>query len=80
MNTQDNSIQIDGMRTLLDADDLFEVTGYKQPRAQKKWLDAQGITASINGKGKVVTTWWAVNHPTHRESANDEPDFDALEG
>tara|TARA_Y100001949_G_C15882598_1_gene284486 strand:+ start:320 stop:529 length:210 start_codon:yes stop_codon:yes gene_type:complete len=69
------------MERLLSDDELFNLTGYKKPKAQKRWLDAQGINAPINAKGKVVTTWWAVNHPIHRGSANDDtPNFEALEG
>lgn len=69
------------MSNLLSRSDIEELTGYKQSAAQLRWLHERGITAWINGAGRVVATWAAVENPTKAiKNTSEEPDFKALFG
>lgn len=39
---------------LLTPDELVALTGHKQPKAQKEWLDNNGIHYLVNGKHRPV--------------------------
>lgn len=66
------------MSELLSKQDVEAVTGYKQPAAQLRWFSDRGINAYMNAAGRVIATWYAINHPAAANDASDEPDFSAL--
>lgn len=39
---------------ILTPDELVALTGHKQPKAQKEWLDNNGIHYLVNGKHRPV--------------------------
>lgn len=63
----------------LTADDIRELTGYKMPSAQKRWLDKAGWEYVVSGFGrpKVLRAYaeQRLGLATAKPSAHTEPDF-----
>jgi hypothetical protein len=66
----------------LTPDELVELTGYKQPAAQIRWLRTNGIDHTVNaaGKPKVKRTYGEVGagSPMRGVRPPATPDFEAL--
>ncbi len=62
---------------LLTDSDIVELTGYKQRAKQAQVLKDAGIEFVERADGKIKTTWYHVNHPSHLRHviAQEEPDF-----
>ena len=62
---------------LLNPDDLYRLTRYKQPRRQADQLRRMGIKFLETHDGRPVLTWEAVNSilVDGQQPQNDRPDF-----
>lgn len=60
---------------LLSNENLFDLTGYKQPAAQIRALRTMGITFHTRPDGRPVVTWEGVNG---QKNQSFEPDFAAM--
>lgn len=57
---------------------LFELTGYRQPSAQLRWLKANGFRHFVRADGKPVVLEVDLAGQKPVERAPVEPDFAAL--
>jgi len=65
------------MKPWLDDDELIDLTGYRRPSYQMRWLAEHGIKCSLNGLRKVRVMRDAVAGLPGRaaERRRTEPDF-----
>lgn len=75
MHNTDNSI--------LSDDEVANLTGYKQAAKQAHVLRDNGIAFVVRpADGKIRTTWYNVNHPSHVRNLiaqQEQPDFSSLQ-
>lgn len=64
------------MTGLLSHDDLVELTEYRRPADQRRWLDARGIPYYTGASGRPKVLWADLAH--HQASRATEPDWSAL--
>ncbi len=67
------------MAELLTDEELSELTGASQPMKQAEVLRRNGIYY-IEKLKSITTTWHHVNHPRPHQVADNEPNFEALDG
>ena len=67
------------MAELLTEEELTDLTGASQPMKQAEVLRRNGIYYIEKLKG-ITTTWYHVNHPQPLQPADNEPNFEALDG
>ncbi len=63
----------------LSKEDLEQMTGFKRPSRQRKWLDHNGYRFDVNAAGRPVVLMSAVEQklgPT--QNPRQTPNFDAL--
>jgi hypothetical protein len=65
------------MRILTDSE-VIDLTGHKQPQAQRKWLDAQGIRHWVNAANKVRIWSTALDNAVQTGAKSSKPDFSKL--
>lgn len=63
--------------TLLGAEEIRDLTGYRLAAYQIKWLQRQGITHWVRADGKPVVPRSAIEAPQVRVTAP-EPDWSAI--
>jgi len=65
---------------LLTDDELFHLTGVKQPSKQADVLTRNGIYFILRHDRLIKTTWYHVHHPLqHVPLSSNGPDFSSLE-
>ena len=63
---------------ILTSNDLKDLTGYRQPASQCRWLDNNGIGYRVSSHGKPKTTWSAVNACLIHSAPSPRPHFDRI--
>jgi len=64
---------------ILTTDDLFELTDYKRPSDQRRWLNANGINFLIGRSGRPKVSWESVKKLLNKDGvATKSPAFDAI--
>lgn len=67
------------MNDLLTDDELYDLTGYRQPDAQARVLREHGLRPVIRKDGRPRVTWAALARAMVAHAQNDEgPNFAAL--
>lgn len=61
---------------LLSAEDLIQLTGYRRPSFQRRWLDAQGIRYYVRADGYPAVPTDALYPKAHQ--ATQQPNWSAL--
>lgn len=59
---------------ILKSEELYALTGYRQPCKQREWLTRNGIRHYIGADGKPRTTLGLIEQ-NDKEQAAPEPDF-----
>lgn len=65
---------------LLTADELAELTGYRQPARQARALASQGVPFVRRADGRLSVTWEMVNRAGAPLPKPAEPDYSAARG
>lgn len=64
------------MKPWLDDDELYDLTGYRRPSFQARWLTENGIKCRVNRLNKVRVMRDAVaGLPRQADRKRTEPDF-----
>lgn len=65
----------------LTADDIAQLTGYKRPSAQVRWLKNKSWKFDVNARGlPVVAVAEFHRHLVGGRAARSEPNFEAMNG
>lgn len=57
----------------LTVDELVALTGHKQPKAQKEWLDNNGVNYMVNGKHRPVVGRYHIREVLMGDSETEKP-------
>lgn len=64
------------MQNILASEEIYRLSGYRQPSRQRKWLSDNGIPFYVGADGKPRTTLNMVEKV--EKSPSSEPDFNGV--